>query len=447
MKITYEDSLRKFTEKFKISREYTEERKGKIPGGFSRSTTSFGPFGIFVDHGEGQYIYTVDGHKLLDLNNNFTVNVLGHKHPKIVEAISEAMSKGYSFGNPTAYEYRLAEILCERIESVEKIKFTCSASEACSNALTIARGFTGRNRIAKFEGGYHGALDTLHISSHPSPDRFPGPDSNPASLADSAGITPEMVANTVVLPQNDFPACEKILRENARDLACLIMELQSAAGGIVVLDKGFVAKIRALTEDLGIVLICDETCNLRANYHGLQSLYGVEPDLTVMGKMIGGGIPIGAVGGSSEVYSIVENNQVQISGTHHGHPLAAAAGIACLEVMDEAAYARLNEMAMRIRDELNAWALQKGFGFVVYGLYSQLACAFTDKPGRKITTHRDFWSYVNHNNIHIFALEMATRGYYPVHRGEISLSLPMTDEDIEGFIETTKDIVSGIYSR
>jgi len=446
MGLTYEDSMRNFSEKFKVSREYTEARKSKIPGGFSRLTMNYGPFGIFVERGEGQYIYTVDGHKMLDLNNNYTVNILGHKHPKIMEALSEVISKGYSFGNPTAYEYKLAEILCDRIESVERIKFTCSASEACMTALQIARGYTGKNKIAKFEGGYHGSIDALHISSHSSPDRFPGPETNPLPLPDSAGIPPQILENTVVMPQNDFPSCEKILRENASDVAGVIMELQSAAGGIVILEKEFVAKMRALTEELGIVLIFDETCNLRANYHGLQSVYGVKPDLTVLGKMIGGGLPIGAVGGSAKVYSTVEENQVQISGTHHGHALASAAGIACLEVMDEAAYARLNDMAARIKKELNDWAAQGNYPFIIYGLYSQLAYAFTDKPGREITTHRDFWRYANHDNILIFALEMATRGYFPVHRGEVSLSLPMTDDDITGFIETTKDIVSGIYS-
>jgi len=446
MGISYEDSVRKFSEKFKVSKEYTEARTPKIPGAYSRKTTNFGPFAIFADHGEGQYIYTVDGHKLLDLNNNSTVNVLGHNHPRITAALSEAVSKGYSFGNPTAYEYKLAEILCDRIESVEKIKFTCSASEACITALQIARGYTGKNKIAKFEGGYHGSLEGLHISSHPSPDRFPGPADNPTPLPDSAGIPPQTIANTVVLTQNNFPACEKILRANARDVACVILELQASAGGIIILEKDFVMKLRALTEELGILMICDETCTFRANYHGLQSVYGIKPDLTVLGKLIGGGLPIGAVGGSAEVYKVVENNQVRISGTHHGHSLCAAAGVACLEVMDEAAYARLNDMAARIRDELNTWASCEKYPFIVYGLYSQLCYAFTDRPGREITTHRDFWNYINRDQILISALEMAVRGYYPVHRGEISLSLPMTDDDITGFIQTMKDIVNEIYS-
>ncbi len=446
MGITYESSVARFSEQFKVSKALAEDGRSRIPGGYSRRTFNYGPHAVFVDHGAGQFIHTIDGHRLLDLNNNFTVNVLGHNHPRVAEALMEAIPKGYSFGNPTRYETRLAELLCERIASVEKIKFTCSASEACISAVRIARGHTGKNKIARFEGGYHGFIDDLQISVHPDPSRFPGPDDNPIPLPDSAGITSQTVANTVVLPQNDFAACEKILKERRHEIACLIMELQSQAGGVVVLDRQFVADLRDLTEELGIVLIFDETISLRAGYGGMQGCYEIYPDLTVMGKMIGGGLPTGAVGGRAEFFRMVENNQVQISGTHHGHPLAAAAGIACLEVMDDGAYVRLNSMAERMKSELNTWAQGQGYPFVVYGAHSALGYAFVDRIGREIRTHRDYWRHVDGRRVLTFALEMAVRGFFPVHRGELSLSLPMTDEDINDFITATKDIVSGILS-
>jgi glutamate-1-semialdehyde 2,1-aminomutase len=225
------------------------------------------------------------------------------------------------------------------------------------------------------------------------------------------------------------------------------MELQSGAGGVVVLDKEFVKGVRSLTEELGIVLIIDETMTLRANYHGMQSVYGVKPDLTVMGKIIGGGLPLGAVGGQAKFLEVCENGQVAISGTHHGNNLAAVAGLACLEVMDEAAYARLNKMSERIKVELNEWADKKSHPFKIYGDFSFLGYVFTNKIGREIKTHRDFWKYANENHILTFALEIATRGFFPVHRGQIALSLPMTDEDIDSFIATTKDIVDGILGN
>jgi len=447
MKITLEDSTKRFKEKFKKSGEFTKKCGKIIPGGYSRVSFNYGPHAIYVDRGEGQYIYTIDGHRLLDLNNNFTVNVLGHNHPKITSALSEAILDGFSFGNPMKYELHLAQILCDRIESVEKIKFSCSASESCISSVRIARAYTGKNKIAKFEGGYHGFIDDLQISSHPAPERFPGPPKNPAPLADSAGIPSYTIENTIILPQNDLASCEKILKENAHETACVIMELQSGAGGVVVLDKKFVHGIRDITESLGILMILDETITLRADYHGLQGVYGVKPDLTVMGKIIGGGLPLGAVGGGEDFFRATENGQVHLSGTHQGHPLSTIAGIACLEIMDEAAYERLNQLADRIKNELNTWSSTKGYPFIIYGAFSFLGYAFTDKPGRELRSHRDFWFFTNDEHMQTFALEMACRDFFPVHRGQISLSLPMTDENIDNFIETSKQIIVGILEN
>jgi len=447
MKITLKDSTERFKEKFKISGEQTKKCSEVIPGGYSRHTFDYGPHAIFVERGEGQYIFTIDGHRLLDFNNNFTVNVLGHAHPKIASALSEAIAIGWSFGNPIKYEFQLAQMICERIEAVERVKFSCSASESCISAVRIARANTGKNKIAKFEGGYHGFLDDLAISTHPSFDRLPGPAKKPLPLPDSAGIPNNTLENMILLPQNDLESCEKILRENAHDLACVMMELQAVAGGIIVLDREFVHGIRAITQELGILMIVDETITLRAGYHGLQGIYDVKPDLVVMGKIIGGGLPLGAVGGRKEYFDMVESGQISLSGTHHGHPLATRAGIACLDVMDEAAFDRLNGLADRIKNELNGWAEENNFPFQVYGAFSCLGYAFTDKPGRELKTHRDLMTYINGEHLQTFALEMATRGFFPVHRGQLSLSVPMTDEDIDGFITTSKDIIEGMLEK
>ena len=447
MRLDDQQSLKNFSNTFHLSRDETLKGHQYIPGGFSRRTFAYGPHAIFVERGEGQYIHTIEGRKLLDLNNNFSTNVLGHNHPKVVEAVQEVIARGFSFGNPMTYEFELAQVLCERISSVEKVKFFCSASEACLGAIRIARGYTGKSKIAKFEGGYHGFSDDLAISAHPSPASFPGPDFNPKPLPDSAGIPSYKSDNVIVLVQNDFDACEKILRGHADELACVIMELQSGAGGVVELDKDFVARIRTLTQELGILLIVDETMTLRAAVGGLQSVYQVRPDLTVMGKMIGGGLPIGAVGGSDEVFQVLEANQVMISGTHHGHPLSCAAGIACLNVMDEHAYQRLNGMADRIKGELNSWAGKQGYPFVVYGAFSILGYAFTQSLGDRITTHRDYWHKIDEKSMNSYALEMATRGYFPIVRGQIGLTLPMTDDDISGYIETTKAVIDLIYQK
>lgn len=445
MKITMENSLANFSKKFAKSKEMTEKSKGRIPGGFSRRTFNYGPHAIFVERGEGAYIYTVDGHKLLDMNSNFTVDILGHNHPSVTKALIDLIPNGFSFGNPTPLEARLAQILIDRIPSVEKVKFSCSASESAMTAVRIARGYTGKWKVAKMEGGYHGFGDDLAISAHPNPEFFPGPSHHPTPVPDSGGIPPFVTQNTVILTQNNLPVCEKILRENAQDIACVIMELQSGSGGIVALEQSFVEGMRTLTKELGIVLVFDETISLRAGYHGLQGIYGVKPDLTIMGKMIGGGVPIGAVGGSSGVFQVVEDDQVMVSGTHHGHPLAMAAGAACMEVMTEAAFDKLNAMSQKIMTEVNTWAKSKNYPFMIYGQgFSFLGYTFTDKVGREITTHRDFWRYVDGEKTQIYSLEIATHDFFPVHRGQFCLSVPMTDKDIDAFIGSTKEIVAGI---
>ena len=441
--LTPESVRQRFSERFAVSAERTREGRERIPGGYSRNSFNFGPHAIFVESGEGAHIMTVDGHRMLDLNNNFTVNVLGHDHPAVRSALLEAIPSGISFGNPGDAEGRLAGILIDRIPSVERVQFSCSATESCMSAVRIARGFTGRTRIAKFEGGYHGFSDGLHISSHTGPDDAGGPDEAPAAVPDSGGIPANDVANVLVLPQNDAEACERLLRENAEDLACLIMELQSGAGGLVTLERDFVHGLRELTRELGIVLIFDETISLRAGFHGLQGVYGVTPDLTVMGKMVGGGMPLGAVGGSAEVMGVLDDGTVYISGTHHGHKLALHAGIACMEAMKPEAFARLNEMAARITAEVNAWADSHEAPFSVFGGgYSHMAYAYWSGSERRVRNHRDYWRNVDGEKTQLISLELANRGIFPVHRGEFSLSLPMTDDDVTFVVKTFTGILA-----
>ncbi len=442
--LTLETSIENFTKRFATSAELSRTGREVIPGGYSRNSFNFGPHAVYVEGGDGAYITTVEGHRLLDLNNNFTVNVLGHNHPSVLGALRKSIETGISFGNPVTLETELARILVDRIPSVEKVQFSCSASESCLSAVRVARGYTGKTKIAKFEGGYHGFTDPLQISVHPDPEQDCGPDAAPRSMPDSAGIPGEDRDNVIVLTQNDREGTEAILRAHAHQIACVILELESASGGFVTLDRDFVESLRELTTELGIVLIFDETVTLRASYHGMQSDYGVTPDMTVMGKMIGGGLPLGAIGGSSEVMDVLETGAVSISGTHHGHKIAVSAGIALMEEMTEETFARLNSMAERVISELNDWSEARNSPFAVYGSMSHLAYGYMLEPGLKVGTHRDYWRNVDGTRTQICSLELANRGYFPVARGDFSLSLPMTDDDIGGYIETVKEIVMDI---
>jgi glutamate-1-semialdehyde 2,1-aminomutase len=443
--LTLETAQEKFTERFKVSAKMTEDNRKAIPGGYSRTTFNFGPHAIYAREGKGAYIETVDGHRLLDLNNNFTVNILGHSHEALQEAITAALPTGISFGNPVEEERRLADLLIDRMPSIELVRFTCSATEAAMGAVRIARAYTGKTKIAKFEGGYHGFSDTLSVSGHVHPDHDHGPDDAPKSTPESGGTPQSVVNDVVVLPQNDIEASAKILRENATDLACLIMELESGAGGVITLDTDFVKELRELTQELGIVLIFDETITLRAGYHGLQGEMNVAPDMTVMGKIIGGGFPLGAIGGSGEIMRVLEDGRANISGTHHGHKLSLVAGIACMEALTEEILDDLNAKAERIMSEVNAWAKERDLPFTVFGYgFSHLGYAYLKDVGLPLKNHRHHLTHIDGEKTQTVSLELANRGFFPVHRGEFSLSTPMTDEDIDSFIETLKAIVTEI---
>jgi glutamate-1-semialdehyde 2,1-aminomutase len=446
MGLTYEQSLEHFLKTFQKSKEMSDEAAKYIPGSYSRRSFNYGPHAIYVNNAKGAYVYTVDGKKLLDFNNNFTVSVLGYQNEAVDQALIETMKKGFSIGNPTEEEGELARMLCERIDSFEKVKFFCSASEACVGALRIARGYTGKTKVAKMEGGYHGFLDDFSFSAHPNASKADDDLEHIVPQPESAGIPANRAEDVVLLTQNNIEVSEKLIREHADELACVVMELQSGSGGIVTLDKAFVKRIREITKELGIVLIFDETITIRAYKGGLQSWYGVKPDLTISGKTLGGGIPLGVVGGSNEVMDVVTKDIVQMSGTHHGHRLACAAGIAILKQLDDVAYKRLNSMGERIKNELNIWAKEKKIPFIVFGESSVLGYAFTREIRQTIRTHRDYWLKSDAQKMQTFALEIAVRGFLPVHRGQLGLTLPMADQDITDFIETTKDIVSEMYA-
>lgn len=446
MGLTYEQSLEHFLKTFQKSKEMSDEAAKYIPGSYSRRSFNYGPHAIYVNNAKGAYVYTVDGKKLLDFNNNFTVSVLGYQNEAVDQALIETMKKGFSIGNPTEEEGELARMLCERIDSFEKVKFFCSASEACVGALRIARGYTGKTKVAKMEGGYHGFLEDFSFSAHPNASKADDDLEHIVPQPESAGIPANRAEDVVLLTQNNIEVSEKLIREHEDELACVVMELQSGSGGIVTLDKAFVKRIREITKELGIVLIFDETITIRAYKGGLQSWYGVKPDLTISGKTLGGGIPLGVVGGSNEVMDVVTKDIVQMSGTHHGHRLACAAGIAILKQLDDVAYKRLNSMGERIKNELNIWAKEKKIPFIVFGESSVLGYAFTREIGQTIRTHRDYWLKSDAQKMQTFALEIAVRGFLPVHRGQLGLTLPMADQDITDFIETTKDIVSEMYA-
>lgn len=316
-----------------------------MPGGNSRTTTFFDPYPFYAARGEGARIWDVDGVERLDFNGNYTSLILGHASPEVVKAIQEAAALGASFPAPTEHEIRLAEILTQRIPSMESVRFANSGTEATLNAVRVARAFTGRQKIAKFEGAYHGTHDWVMVSVTPDL-ALAGSRKRPKPVAGSAGVPPAVLKHVVVLPWNDPDACEKILAREGDSLATLLVDPLLGIGGVLPPAGGFLERLRAVTERTGTLLIFDEVISFRVAPGGAQERFGVRPDLTTLGKIIGGGLPVGAFGGRADVMAAFDPRQgrgrISHGGTFNANPLTMAAGVATLEALTPERYRQLD---------------------------------------------------------------------------------------------------------
>jgi glutamate-1-semialdehyde 2,1-aminomutase len=315
-----------------------------IPGGVNSPVRAFRAVGgtpYFVDRAEGAFVWDVEGNRYLDLVQSYGAIILGHAHPAVVKAVQAAAEGGTSYGAPTEREVLLAEAITERVPSCELVRLVSSGTEATMTAIRVARGFTGRTQVVKFAGGYHGHGDALLAES--------GSGVATLGLAGSAGVTQGQVADTLVVPYNVVPTLDE-------HTACVIVEPVAANMGLVAARPGFLEGLRAECDRVGALLIFDEVITgFRVAYGGAQAHLAVRPDLTCFGKVIGGGLNIGAYGGREDVLSVVAPlGPVYQAGTLSGNPLATAAGLAALDHLDVAAYDRLETTAARLASGLAA---------------------------------------------------------------------------------------------
>ncbi|WP_457553629.1 aspartate aminotransferase family protein, partial [Desulfobacula sp.] len=263
-----------YLEKFPLSRKRHEQLINYIPGGATRSLSYFKPYPIHIDYGQGAYVYTHEGHKLLDVTNAYGAIVHGHGDPDIVKAVQEGIVKGSQYSTPTDGQYRLAMLLCERIPGFDRVRFVNSGTEATLFALRTARAYTGKDKILKMIGGFHGTHDCVAASTKKN--------------VITAGIPKGMTEDMLEVPFNDFDALEKAVKENASKLAAVIMEPFLGAGGIVLPEPKYLEHVRKVTSENNVLLIFDEIFSYRVNTGGCQALWGVTPDLTTVGKVVGG---------------------------------------------------------------------------------------------------------------------------------------------------------------
>jgi glutamate-1-semialdehyde 2,1-aminomutase len=350
-----------------------EQAQSVLPGGNSRTTVYMAPRPIYAAEGEGCWIVDVDGDRRLDLLNNYTSLIHGHAHPAITEAATRRLARGASFPLPTAEEIELATLIAERVASVDHVRFTNSGSEAVMMAIKAARGFTGRPKIAKFEGAYHGSYDWAEVSLGSGPDVW-GPAEAPASIAYSKGTPQGVLDDVVVLPFNRTELAVARIEKEAKHLAAVLIDPMPNRAGLIPARRDFLQAMRDVTTKHGICLIFDEVISFRLGYRGAQGLFDIRPDLTSFGKIIGGGFPVGAVGGSAEVMAVFDPRGgkplVPHGGTFNANPLTMAAGLAAMRLMDEKAFDRLDEVGRKLRSGMEACFERAGVPGAVTGLGS-----------------------------------------------------------------------------
>jgi glutamate-1-semialdehyde 2,1-aminomutase len=322
-----------------------ERARARIPGGVNSPVRAFGAVGgdpFFVARAEGAYLVDTDGRRLLDYVQSWGASILGHAHPKVVEAVQRAAADGTSYGAPTVREIELAEAICARVPSVEKVRLVSSGTEAAMTAVRLARGATGRAKILKFAGCYHGHLDALLVAA--------GSGVATLGLPGSAGVTEAAVADTVVVPYNDEAALDAAFAATGADLAAVLVEPVAANMGLVPPAPGFLEGLRRRCTAAGAILVFDEVITgFRLGLAGAQGHFGITPDLSIFGKVVGGGLPLAAVGGPAAVMDgLAPTGPVYQAGTLSGNPLATAAGLAVLAELTEDSYVELERTASRL---------------------------------------------------------------------------------------------------
>lgn len=328
-----------------------------IPGGTSRLHYYFPPHMIYAERGQGCRLYDIDGVERLDFLNNMTAMVHGHADPDINAAIIDQLSRGTAWSEPGEAEHLVAQHLINRVPSLERIRFANSGTEAVMMAIKLAREFTGRAKLAKFEGHYHGYYDYVQISVG-TPATAWGPDDAPAAVPITGGIAPGVVDDVVVLPWNNREATERLLTQHGGSIAALILDPLANRSGMAAPEPGFLEFLAQITRQLGIVLIYDEVISFRLAYGGAQEQFGGRPDLTTYGKVIGGGLPVGAVGGRADIMALLDPTagkpRVESGGTFSANPLTMVAGLAALTKYNQAAVTRINDLGRTLRERSNA---------------------------------------------------------------------------------------------
>jgi glutamate-1-semialdehyde 2,1-aminomutase len=403
-----------------------------MPGGVSRNTVLRRPHPFYVERGEGCYVTDIEGVRRLDFSNNLTSQIHGHAHPAIVAAVTDQLGRGTAFSLATEAEVLFAEFLCSRSPAFEKIRFVNSGTEAVMSALKAARAFTGRAKIAKVEGAYHGLYDYAEVSQTAGPSNW-GDAAHPASVAVSHGTPASALNDVVVIPFNDPERAIHILDEHADELACVLLDLMPHRVGLMQASAPFVRALHQWTREHGALLVCDEVITFRSNYGGAQAWHEVRPDLTAMGKMIGGGFPVGALAGRADVMDVMDPWRPKVlfplSGTYSANPVTMVAGLAAMELFDQPAVLRLNRLADLARSRIAEAIRVTGVPACVNGGGSMFRIHM--KPEAPQDHRSGFQTEAEARLLKVLLDHLAANGILMIGTGTGALSTPMTEKEID----------------
>jgi glutamate-1-semialdehyde 2,1-aminomutase len=362
--------------KHSLSKKLFLQARKVIPGGVNSPVRAFRAVGgnpLFIERAKGSRIFDADGNSYIDYVLSWGPMILGHAHPRVVAALKKATEKGTSYGAPTSLEIELAELVLKVYPSMDKVRMVNSGTEATMSAIRVARGFTGRDKVVKFEGCYHGHADGLLVKAGSGATTF--------GVPDSPGVPKSYAQNTITLPYNDIPELTRMVEKEWRKIACVIIEPVVGNIGCVLPKPGFLEVLRKLTRKHGIVLIFDEVMTgFRVSFGGAQAYYGIRPDMTCLGKVIGGGLPVGAYGGKKEIMSMVSpEGPVYQAGTLSGNPLAMTAGIVTIkELSRPGVYSAIEKKSAMLEEGLKDAAKKAGVKTRFYRAGSMFCTYFTD---------------------------------------------------------------------
>lgn len=407
-----------------------EEAKKVLPGGVNSPVRAFKSVGltpIYMDHGAGSHIYDIDGNSYIDYVGSWGPLIMGHAHPEVVKALQETAAKGTSFGAPTLLETQMARLVAERVPSIEVVRMVNSGTEATMSAIRLARGYTGRSKIMKFEGSYHGHADSLLIKA--------GSGVATLGLPDSPGVPESIAANTITVPYNDLESVQLAFERFGEEIAGVIVEPIAGNMGVVPPQPGFLEGLRRITTEYGSLLIFDEVMTgFRVHLHSAQGLFGITPDLTCLGKVIGGGLPVGAYGGKREIMEqIAPSGPIYQAGTLSGNPLAMIAGFTTLSLLTPEVYDRLERLSAKLQAGLEANAKEAGIPSVINRVGSMVCPFFTNEQVVNYDTAKS--SDLDLFRRYFAALVQEGINIAPSQFEGMFVSGVHTDEDIDATIE------------